>query len=178
MLTQQSPRVAEATCLAVSDSPLNGLSVVHRLMGLAAQSAHRRGISHILIAVHPRHAPFYIRAAGFRTFASTKPYPSVGGLPAVGLQLNISTLHVDSPAVHRRYFGMEFSPIALSSQQVAPPILRRLASLWQSICAEADNPGPVASLIQHDGNGALSAAAIDAARKAVYRLDERYRRRA
>ena len=70
---------------------------MHQLMGLAAQSSQRRGTSRILIAVHPRHASFYIRATGFRPFGTETSYPSVGGRPALPLQLNLSTLHIDRP---------------------------------------------------------------------------------
>jgi hypothetical protein len=132
-LTQQTPCVAEATCLAVRDAPVNSLTIVHRLMGLAAQSARRQGVSRILIAVHPRHVPFYERSAGFRTFAPCTPYPSVGGSPAVGLQLNLATLHVDFPAVHRRYFGMIFSPAALSNEPTPMSAVQRLAAIWRDI---------------------------------------------
>ena len=105
-------------------------------MGLAAQAASRRGVSQILIAVHPRHAPFYQRAVGFRAFASERPYPSVGGRPAVALQLNLATLHADRPDVHRRYFGMSYSPIALSTGLVPSFYLKQIAALWQKLHGE------------------------------------------
>jgi len=139
-LTRDTTRIAEATCLAVHEGVPQGLDVVHRLMGLAAQAAHRRGVARIVIAVHPRHAPFYVRSAGFRVFANTRPYPTVGGLPAVALQLNVATLHEDNPAVYRRYFGMEFSPIALSGSMVPAYTLRRLTALWHSLHVESPEP--------------------------------------
>src|ERR1700754_2559719 len=76
-LAAEDPRLAEATCLAIDDPRRGGILVMHRLMGLAAQAASRRGITRLLIAVHPRHAPFYIREAGFSVFAPTKPHPYV-----------------------------------------------------------------------------------------------------
>jgi hypothetical protein len=135
-LSRSSERIAEATCLAAADAPLSGLELVHHLMGLAAQAASRRGVSRILIAVHPRHVSFYERAVGFRVFASARPYPSVGGRPAVALQLNLRTLHMDRPDVFRRYFGMSFSASALSSESVPSFYLNRIAALWRSLHGE------------------------------------------
>jgi len=135
-LAGADPRIAEAGCLAVDDSRPTGRVIVHHLMGLAAQAASRRGISRILIAVHPRHAPFYERAAGFRRFTEALPYPSMQGSPAIGLELNLSTLRVDSPQAWRRYFGMSFSPRALSTRRASPAFLRQLATLWQSLQAQ------------------------------------------
>lgn len=135
-LSQPCERIAEATCLAAADAPLSGLELVHNLMGLAAQAASLRGVTRILIAVHPRHVPFYERMVGFRVFASARPYPSVGGRPAVALQLNLRTLHNDRPDVFRRYFGMSFSTSALSSESVPSFYLNRIAALWRSLHGE------------------------------------------
>jgi hypothetical protein len=137
-LSRGCDRIAEATCLAAAKVPINGLELVHGLLGLAAQTASRQGITRILIAVHPRHVSFYERAVGFRVFGSERRYPSVGGRPAVALQLNLRTLHVDRPDVFSRYFGMQFSPSALSSESVPTFYLNRIAAIWQSLHGDVD----------------------------------------
>jgi hypothetical protein len=145
-IARTDPGIAEAGCLAVDDvSSQHGLYIVHHLMGLAAQAASRRGMTQVVIAVHPRHAAFYERMAGFRRFAGPTPHPSVEGAPAVGLQLNLSTLREDFPQVWRRYFGMKFSSIALSTRPATPLFLRRMARLWQSLYINEhhDEPLPV-----------------------------------
>lgn len=142
-------RIAEAGCLAIDPtSAVRGAQVVHHLMGLVAQAAAGRGVSRLVIAVHPRHAPFYERFAGFKRFAGPAAHPSVAGAPAVGLQLNLATLHDDNYPVWRRYFGMKFSPLALSAKPASPVFLEQLARVWQQVHAqeaEAAAPLPVGS---------------------------------
>jgi len=132
-------RLAEATCLALDHSQTSGVDLLHQLMGLAAQLAVRCGTSQILIAVHPRHARFYTRSAGFRQFTSVRSYPSVGGRPAVGLALNLRRLHVDFPCVYRRYFGMSFSPVGLCTQAAPRYQLEWLAATWLDIHGAVHN---------------------------------------
>jgi hypothetical protein len=155
------PYFAEAGCLAIDDpTSSSGLYIVHHLMGMAAQAAARRGINRILIAVHPRHASFYERMAGFQRFAGPTPYPSVEGSPAVGLQLNIATLHIDFPKVWRKYFGMDFSDSALCTRLATPLFLQRLARLWQSLHTHEEDAVRVAALrdgILADGRANVSA---------------------
>ncbi len=140
-LTSKGIQVVEATCLAVHDYRRDGLAIVHHLMGLAAQSARLRGASRVLIAVHPRHAPFYIRSAGFRKLATAASYHSVCGRPAVALQLDLAALAVDHPDAHRLYFGMSFSQGALSPELTSPTELRRLGMLWQTLRYLNDDDG-------------------------------------
>jgi hypothetical protein len=129
-LAAEDPRLAEATCLAIDDPRRAGIAVMHGLMGLAAQAASRRGITRLLIAVHPRHAPFYVREAGFREFAPIKPHPYVQDSPAIGLQLNLATLRTDAPRIWKRYYGMNYSPLAVSTSATSCRMLQRLERLW------------------------------------------------
>ncbi|RIK75043.1 MAG: hypothetical protein DCC67_15830 [Planctomycetota bacterium] len=138
--------LAEAGCLAIDPlANVDGIYVVQHLMGLAAQAAIRRNIYRIVVAVHPRHAPFYQRIAGFQQFAGPAPHPGVAGAPAVGLQLNIEAMPRDNPAAWQRVLDMQFSAIALSTRPATPLFTRRLARLWQSLYDEsgaaADQPG-------------------------------------
>jgi hypothetical protein len=137
-LAEADPRIAEATCLAIDDPRRAGILVMHRLMGLAAQAASRRGVTRLLIAVHPRHAPFYVREAGFSEFAPVRPHPYVQDSPAVGLQLNLATLRIDAPRVYQRYYGMPYSPLATSPVATPSRVLQRLERLWSLTCGDSD----------------------------------------
>jgi hypothetical protein len=132
-LAASGARIAEVTSLAVRDATSRSASVVHRLMGFVAQLANHRGVERLLIAVHPRHAAFYVRAAGFHHIGGVRPYASVGGLPAVALQLNLKTLAVDAPAVYRRYFGMQFPLDRPRRVSIAPTTQAWLTSVWQQL---------------------------------------------
>lgn len=137
-LADADPRLAEATCLAIDDSRRAGILVMHRLMGLAAQAASRRGVTRLLIAVHPRHAPFYVREAGFSEFAPVRPHPFVRDSPAIGLQLNLATLRTDAPRIWQRYYGMPYSPLATSARLTPRRVLQRLERIWELTSGQAD----------------------------------------
>jgi hypothetical protein len=135
-LTRSHVHIGEASCFAVRGANSADLEIVHRLMGLLAQSAQRRKISRVLIAVHPRHVAFYERAAGFRVFAPSTPYPAVGGKLAVAMELNLDTLRECFPHVWRKYFGYRFPEDALAPAPVAPGHLQRIAAHWRAIYDE------------------------------------------
>lgn len=155
-LARRDPGIAEATCLAVGDALQNGPEIVHRLMGLLAQAASRRGISRVLIAVHPRHVAFYARSAGFRPFTTAMPYPSVGGRLAVAMQLDLSMLRVNFPDVYRRYFGLSFSESALSPRPVPSDQLQRIAEYWHAMHDDAGEFEGLATQIAQ-GKGIVAA---------------------
>ncbi|MCC6493257.1 MAG: hypothetical protein IT424_09570 [Pirellulales bacterium] len=146
-ITSREPCIAEAGCLAIDpSSAVDGVYVVHHLMGLAAQAAARRGMTRIVVAVHPRHAAFYERVAGFKRFAGPAPHPSVAGAPALALQLDLRGSREENPLVWQRYFGMQFSSLALSDRLATTQFTRRMARLWQSLYErELEAPGPAAA---------------------------------
>jgi hypothetical protein len=145
-LTRSQSRIAEVTCFAIRDSLCSDLSLIYQLMGLVAQSAHRRRLSRVLIAVHPRHASFYERTAGFRAFAPTTPYPSVGGKLAVAMELNLTTIGQEAPHLWQKYFGYEYPEVALSPFPVSPDHLRRIAAYWRAIYDDDDSRGALHDL--------------------------------
>jgi hypothetical protein len=134
--------IVEATCLAVRGTGGSDVEVVHRLMGLLAQSAYRRNIERVVIAVHPRHVAFYERSAAFRVFAPSTPYPSVGGKLAVGMELNLMTLQVRNADVWQKYFvDYQYPESAVSLYQVPQSHLQRIAAHWRAIYDTADELG-------------------------------------
>lgn len=140
-LAGRKARIVEATCLAVRGTGGSDVEVVYRLMGLVAQSAHRRRIERVVCAIHPRHVAFYERSAGFRVFAPSTPYPSVGGKLAVAMELDLTTIQARSPELWRRYFGYAYPESAVSPFQVAPSHIQRIAAHWRAIYDTADEVG-------------------------------------
>ncbi len=106
----QGARLAEVSCLADDrQGPESSFSVVSRLMALTAQSARRREIDELLIAVHPRHAKFYQRFLAFEPIGDEQTYATVCDHPAVALSLDLNRLPADHPRVYRRLFGEPFA---------------------------------------------------------------------
>ncbi len=126
--------IAEATCLALTaPGSSNSLKVVNHLMGIVAQAARKSGIRQILITVHPRHARYYVRMAGFKTLGPPQAYPAVRGHLAIPLALHLPSLSKVCPAAYSRYFGMQFSEPALANHQTPNETLNQLAIIWRSI---------------------------------------------
>lgn len=102
-------RLAEVSCLADRHHDLRrSFPVVLRLMSLMAQSAKRRGVDELIIAVHPRHAPFYQRFTAFVPIGGRKDYDAVCGKPAVALGLDLNRAPVDHPYLYEKFFGLPF----------------------------------------------------------------------
>ena len=100
-------RVAEVSCLASTCDPSHRgfLTTFVRLNSLMAQSARLQGIDHLLIVVHPRHAPFYEKYVGFKSTEIVRPYPAVENHPALLLTLDLERMHLNSPKAYQRFFG-------------------------------------------------------------------------
>jgi hypothetical protein len=82
---------------------------------LMAQLADRLGITELLVAVHPRHAPLYRRYMAFRPLGDCREYPTVQGHPAVPLSLDFSRAAVECPKSWREFFGSPLPHQALCS---------------------------------------------------------------
>jgi len=130
--------IAEATCLAFDKrGSSTGSAMVSRLMGVVAQAARLSGVTQILIAVHPRHVPYYARIAGFRPVGLAKPYPAVRGQLAVPLALHLPSLAKTCPAAYLKFFHMEFPTLALHARPTPESTIQRLTKVWRSIQSEA-----------------------------------------
>ena len=130
--------VAEATCLALNKcGPNAGLNIINGLMGVVAQSARGLGITQILIAVHPRHASYYTRMAGFRPISLPQPYPAVRGHLAVPLIIHLPTLSKVCPAGFDRYFSMHYPTSTVFGYPTPPTTLAQIDRLWKSIQCES-----------------------------------------
>ena len=131
---EENGLVAEATCLARAlPESSGGPKIVNHLMGVVAQAARRSKINQILITVHPRHAEYYIRLAGFRPLGPSLPYNAVRGHLAMPLALHLPSLEKVCPEAHRRYFGMQFNETTLAAHPTPQSTLLKLAALWRSL---------------------------------------------
>ncbi|MBN1911252.1 MAG: long-chain N-acyl amino acid synthase [Pirellulales bacterium] len=120
----QGSRVGEVSCLA--DRPGksgNSCRLAVELMRLMAQSAKRRGLDELLIAVHPRHAKFYERCAAFQIIGEQKEYHSVCDNPAVALALDLHRSAVTHPKLYQKFFGT-FYPDEVLRHRPLPESLR------------------------------------------------------
>ena len=119
-------RLAEVGALAV-DRPWRGATLtlmrpLVQLVGIYARDVG--GMDDLCIAVHPRHAPFYVRGFGFTRFGVEKAYGAVKGAPAVGLRLDLHR-----PPVAGALSGVLFRPNEIARIRAALDVdLRRRAA--------------------------------------------------
>jgi hypothetical protein len=83
--------MGEISCLAErQDDPRKLLPVLIQLGKLVIQSAFRRGLDYLLLAVHPRHARFYRRFWSFEPIGELRSHPLVRNRPAVALAFDLA----------------------------------------------------------------------------------------
>jgi len=126
----QGVSVAEVSCLADRRHNLvRSLSVLVQVMGLMAQSARRRGVDELLIAVHPRHAEFYERFIGFQVIGEEREYERVCNKPAVALALDLNRLAVIHPRAYKRFFGLPFPEEELEYRPISDEFRAELSMM-------------------------------------------------
>jgi hypothetical protein len=104
-LRGQGLLAAEVSCLADRRRALRGFFPVFlRLSRMVTQYAWRRGLDHLLVACHPKHARFYQRLLNFKRIGGERAYPTVRNHPAVALSLNLTQLAWDHPEAHSTLF--------------------------------------------------------------------------
>lgn len=101
--------IAEVMCLAI-DVPRDKRvwELFYRLTRFLVQYACWQGTDELVIAVHPRHEPFYCRHLGFVRFGNCRPYWSAEGHPATACRLDLKQLvarQAVRPSILRMYFG-------------------------------------------------------------------------
>jgi hypothetical protein len=101
-------RLFEVSCLADDAQGKTPIKVVVRLMALIVQCACRRGMSEMLVTVHPHHADFYTGFWGFECIGGVRRCPSVLDNPAVALSLDLISLKQSDSRPHHRAFDPVF----------------------------------------------------------------------
>ena len=79
-------RLAEVSCLASrtgTDDKRRCFQMLVQVIGLVIQTARRRGIDRLVLAVHPKHAKVYERLFGCERYSEVKQYAAVRGNPAI-----------------------------------------------------------------------------------------------
>jgi len=117
-LRDQGYSLGEVSCLAHRRQHVKQtLPLFIQMTRLMAQHARFSGMDQFLIAVHPRHAQFYMRFMGFEQIGSQRSFPSVRNNPAVACALNFPRIDVERPACYNQFFG---TPIPTSELHSAP----------------------------------------------------------
>jgi hypothetical protein len=105
-LRARGGRMAEVTSLADRRRYLSRtLPVFVKMMRLLGQTARKRGIDRLLVAVHPRHAKFYERFLKFEALGGERSYPQVLNNPAVALTVDFERLDRTRPVGYEVFFG-------------------------------------------------------------------------
>ncbi len=117
-LRDQGYSVGEVSCLAHRRQNVKQtLPLFVQMTRLMAQHARHSGMDQFLIAVHPRHAQFYMRFMGFEQVGEERSFPSVRNNPAVACALNFPRIDVERPACYSQFFG---TPLPDDELQPAP----------------------------------------------------------
>lgn len=110
-LRRSGARLAEVSALADRRGDFERiLPVFVNLNRLVGQFARRHGLSHVLIAVHPKHSRFYKRFMAFELIGDEKAYPTVLNRPAVPLGLDFERVDRLRPPNYVKFFGDAISP--------------------------------------------------------------------
>ena len=123
--------LAEVSCLADRrDDAERTLTLMFRMISLAAQVSRARGVDEVLIAVHPRHSKFYERFFGFQGIGDLKYYSSVCGNPAVAMALDLINVKHTNPRAHERLFGHRFEQEDIRPRSFDLEVLEELADIY------------------------------------------------
>lgn len=125
-LRQSGRKLVELSALAMDVPDLRGsLPVQVSLFALMYHYALQQGVSDLVIAVHPKHAPFYEKAFGFLRIGTKKPYPYANEHPAVALRHDVrhwmvhwQELRFGNDILHGHTFSREeLCPATLSVEE-------------------------------------------------------------
>ena len=113
-LRKSGLRIAEIGSLADRRHlPIRFINIFELLAQLIVQVAQDRGIDTLVLAVHPRHAKFYMRAFGFEALGGLANCPYAEGNPAVALILEFRR-------IIGTHFGEKLFGISIESERLAP----------------------------------------------------------
>lgn len=114
-------KLAEISCLA-SDLGLQDkkerFERLVMLISLIFQTARRRGVDRLLLAVHPRHAKIYQRLFGCVPCSDVKQYAAVQGNPAVMCMHDFTQLDACRYPLYDKIYGDQYSPWQLDGARM------------------------------------------------------------
>jgi hypothetical protein len=126
-LRARGKRFAEVSCLADNGDGKTPLKVLVRMMSLVAQSAVYRGVTDLLVTVHPHHADFYAKFWGFECFADVRRYAAVSHHPAVPLSSDLICRRESRSRFRERAFEPPFPEDALRPRPLSQEIRNYLS---------------------------------------------------
>ena len=109
----QGVRLAEVSCLASSidsENKRERFDSLVKMISLLIQSARRRGIDRLLLAVHPKHAKAYERLFGCVRCSDVKSYAAVRGNPAVLCMHDFADLDQKRYPLYDQIYGPHYRP--------------------------------------------------------------------
>ena len=112
-MRSQGIRMAEVSCLASSIDPDNKrlrFETLVSMISLLIQTARRRGIDRLMLAVHPKHAKVYERLFGCERCSDVKEYAAVLGNPAVLCIHDFAELDAKRYPLYDQVYGPTYAP--------------------------------------------------------------------
>jgi hypothetical protein len=116
-------RLAEVSCLAsdlAAESKSAQFEMMVRMISLTLQTARRRGVDRLLLAVHPRHAKIYQRLFGCILCSDVKEYAAVRGNPAVLCMHDFHLLDQARYPLYGQMYNHEYEPWQLDGTRMSP----------------------------------------------------------
>lgn len=121
-LRSQGAKLAEVSCLAtdlgVTDKR-HRFELLVEMFSLIAQTARRRGVDRLLLAVHPRHAKAYERMFGCVRVSAVKEYAAVQDNPAVLCVHDFAASDKDRYPFYDRIYGRKLAPWQLDGTRMS-----------------------------------------------------------
>lgn len=112
-MRSQGIRMAEVSCLASSIDPDKKrlrFDTLVSMISLLIQTARRRGMDRLMLAVHPKHAKAYERLFGCVRCSDVKEYAAVRGNPAVLCIHDFADLDKKRYPLYDQVYGPSYAP--------------------------------------------------------------------
>lgn len=114
-------RLAEVSCLANRERDGDRKEQFGRfvsMISLALQTARRRGVDRLLLAVHPRHAKIYQRMFGCEACSRVKEYAAVRGNPAILCMHDFARSDETRYPLYEKIYGARYAPWQLDGARM------------------------------------------------------------
>lgn len=122
-MRSQGLRLAEVSCVASSSGEdadkKQRFEMFVRMISLTIQSARRRGIERLLLAVHPRHAKLYQRLFGCLPCSDVKQYDAVQGNPAILCTHDFAELDQQRYPLYKKIYDASYDPWQLDGTRMS-----------------------------------------------------------
>ncbi len=106
-------RIAEVSCVASicgDENKKAKFELLVKMIGLTIQTARRRGVDRLVLAVHPRHAKVYQRLFGCVACTDVRDYEAVQGNPAVLCVHDFAELDQRRYPLFDQVYGTTYGP--------------------------------------------------------------------